>query len=89
MKEVEPRNTRQRFLRQLGAALAAGIGVVLLPGKKARAGVTAFQCCISSLHCSQGCPQGQANYYCDCGTFQSSYCTGCRSNIGSCYPAPC
>lgn len=85
MEEVEPRSNRQRFLRQLGVALAAGIGVVLLPGKS-RAGVTAFQCCENHTFGSNWVCTSGTQFYCDCGG-PSNYCT-CRAPQ-PCFPAPC
>jgi hypothetical protein len=80
----EQENTsRGGFLRNLGLGLAVAVGAAALPSKaKANAG----QCCASEAHCGT-CSAGKKNYWCDCISF--FYCTGCRADQGTCFPANC
>lgn len=84
---MEPvRKTGRRiFLRQGAKALAAGIGVALIPSiAHAESQVT---CCPQScsLPGGGGCPGSKVKYWCT-GTCPS-YCT-CHSPVG-CYTIPC
>jgi hypothetical protein len=79
----EEQSSRRRFLRQIGTALAVGVGAAILPSR-ARAG--AGQCCASTTQCPQ-CSPPQKNYWCDC--IDHFYCTGCRSDAGTCFSAIC
>jgi|GraSoiStandDraft_32_1057276.scaffolds.fasta_scaffold3045155_1 hypothetical protein len=87
MEDARVRSSRRSFLRSLGLALGAGIGVLAVPGAaKANVG----QCCLDNTNCSGTCPSGQYLYFCDCGGAGGNYCT-CHDWVGFCYgpPIPC
>ena len=87
--EFDEQGSRRRFLRQLGIGLAVGVGAAALPSRAAaRPNSTegAGECCASISHCGT-CSGTQKNYRCDCVSF--FYCTGCRPDQGTCFPANC
>lgn len=75
------RTGRRGFLRQVGATVALGLGMVPLLATQA----AAVSCCPNPTACGGGCPSGQRRFRCQCPT---PYCTGCQSR-SSCYSGPC
>lgn len=80
--------TRTRFLKQLGATLAAAVGAGIFVSA---ASAVVGQCCKDCAHCG-GC--GGNNCYCQCdctGIPPGSYCmtnpTGCLAS--GCIRCPC
>ena len=71
---------RRRFLRQVGAAIAAGIGVSLVPGV---APATNVQCCPSTT--CPACPSGLHRFRCRGGN--CNYCV-CKTRT-TCYWYTC
>jgi hypothetical protein len=87
MEYAGMRSSRRSFLRNVGFALGAGLGVLAVPGTaKANVG----QCCHDNTTCTGSCPSGQFWYLCDCGGSGANYCT-CHDWVGQCYgpPIPC
>lgn len=86
-EQLEQRtSTRPKFIKQLGVALAAGIGLAALKPSVARA---ANNCCPASYSPCVTCSGNQTDYYCDCsGSGLPGYCTGCRDNTG-CFTGGC
>lgn len=74
------KTARRTFLRQVATALAAGIGIVLIPGTAQASQVT----CCPDNSCPT-CPGPQKRFRCQ-GTCPS-YCT-CQSGT-NCYTIPC
>ena len=81
MESTEHRSDRRRFLRRLGVTLAAGVGVLAVPG----VAHAAYQCCLDNTHCSGVCPSGQFWHFCHCP--DGTYCA-CMGGTG-CVLAPC
>ena len=70
----EARQSRARFLRQLGVTLAAGIGAIALPSLSGAAQARPnfqYQCCPNSHLCS--CPPGKQPFFCVCPN--GNFCT--------------
>jgi hypothetical protein len=85
----EAQTTRTRFLKQLGIAVAAGLGIAAVTPSVAYA---QNNCCPSSTHPCVSCPPCDppvTDYFCNCSQYGlEDYCTGCRQDIG-CYTGPC
>lgn len=85
---TEQRQSRARFIRQLGVTLAAGIGAIALPSlasaQRARPDFQ-YQCCPNPNLCGY-CPNGQPAFRCTCPS--GNFCTcqftgaGCTNCIG-------
>jgi hypothetical protein len=75
---------RRRFLRHLGTALAAGVGVSLVP-RAALAGVTATgACCPAGWPCP-ACPAGWRRFRC-----RTQYCDYCICTVRyDCFRTDC
>lgn len=77
---------RRRFMRQIGATLAAGAGVTLASAAPAHAATTTWRCCTAPRRCGT-CPDpDKARYRCikqsgPCGDF----CTSCQTFTDDCY----
>jgi hypothetical protein len=89
MKTFESSGTRRRFLRQIGAGLAAGIGVLAFPS----AAKAEFWVCCPAVgnQCptQPACNPGDVRYFCQCSQFGGAdYCTGCQPDV-TCYNGPC
>ncbi len=80
MKE-QPRTARRAFLRQAAKALAAGIGIALIPSVAQAAQMT---CCRDGT--CPACPGPEKRFRC-LGTCPS-FCT-CSSNPNNCFTIPC
>jgi hypothetical protein len=80
--EVEVPASRRRFLKRLGAAVAVGMGVALVPVTNAFA---TDRCCKSSS--CPSCPPGQVAY--SCGGSCGGSCCVCYTDIGNCFNTAC
>ena len=85
--EFEEQSSRKRFLKQVGIALAVGVGAAALPSRARATEQDNGQCCLNDSRCPSGGCGNNKNYWCDCLSY--SYCTGCRTPNGTCYLAPC
>jgi hypothetical protein len=90
MDENENMTSRGRFLKRLGATLAAAVGMGVF-ASTARA--TAGQCCKDCNRCGQdsNCNGSRCYCFCDCDSIGPSYCltssAGCLS--GGCIACGC
>lgn len=93
--------SRRTFLGQLGATVAAGLGLSLVPGQAhaqsnrgqggaGRPGTeaVAYHCCKNTAVCNDNCPPARYSYRCvkvAPSCSPSSYCVDCTVNRGNCY----
>lgn len=76
---------RRRFLKQVGATLAAGVGVAAVAEPANAMAVTTWRCCTAPRTCGT-CGGDNVRYRC---IKQSgpcpSFCTSCQNYQGDCY----
>lgn len=79
---------RRRFLKQVGATLAAGAGLSSLGAEAAHAGTSAtttWRCCTAPRKCGT-CGGDNVKYRCNVTSGPcNDYCTGCGEYRGDCY----
>lgn len=88
MEESEDRIGRARFLKRVGATLAAAVGAGALAS---RARATAGQCC-RNCNCPS-CGPTRCYCFCDCSGIGESYCwtagQACLDAAQGCITCPC
>ncbi len=84
MTVLETATTRPRFIRHVGLAVAAGLGIAAL---RPEAAFAVNNCCPSECG---SCSHPLTVYYCDCSSAGTeSYCTSQCVHPQGCYNGPC